>query len=185
MLHDACGEDTVKHSKGVMHLATRLTDFFGDDHETRRRIILGSALHDIGKTVAPRPLLDKPGILTPHEKHIINLHSVAGEKIALAANVETEIAYIIGCHHENVDGTGYPYGLKGSAIPYEARLIAICDAYDKMTTPQTYRDRLTPSAINAIFDKGRGSQWDAEILDAFRVLIAPSLAPALTIVPNP
>ena len=100
-------------------------------------------LHDVGKIGIPDGILNKPGTLTPEEYELIKAHSAIGASILKNIENDPKFEQCAMYHHERYDGTGYPTGLKGTAIPEEARIIAVADAYDAMSSDRSYRPHLT------------------------------------------
>ncbi len=137
-------------------------------------IYLSSILHDIGKVSVPDAILLKPGRLTPEEFDIIKQHTLVGGNALAAVDAELkeqsfltlgkEIAYY---HHESWDGNGYPEGLKGEGIPLSARIVALADVYDALTTKRVYKEAYSHEKAAAIIMEERGKKFDPEIVDAF------------------
>lgn len=126
-----------------------------------------SQLHDIGKITIDEAILNKPGKLTDEEWSIIKRHPEIGYRIISTSPEYQEIAYDILSHHERYDGKGYPQGLKGDEIPLRARIVAIADAYDAMTSNRPYRKALTKDeAIHEIM-KASGTQFDPALVEIF------------------
>jgi putative two-component system response regulator len=133
-----------------------------------------AALHDIGKVGTPDAVLRKPGSLTPDERKIIQKHPCVGGDALLAIkgrwgenpflNAATEIAL---CHHEKWDGSGYPYGLRGADIPLSARVVALADVYDALTSPRVYKPAMSHQEAVAIISTGSGSHFDPQVVAAF------------------
>ncbi len=119
-------------------------------------------LHDVGKIGIPDAVINKPGRLNDEEYAIIKTHPVMGAKIL--ENIEGKQRLAIGAkwHHERFDGKGYPDGLAGAAIPEEARILSVADAYDAMTSKRSYRDVLSQEYVRNEIEKGRGTQFDPE-----------------------
>jgi response regulator RpfG family c-di-GMP phosphodiesterase len=168
---------TAGHSVRVRRYALRLAGALGLDEHQRRQLSLAAKLHDIGKVGVPDAILHKPGQLTAEETHIVRAHPEVGERILAPVIRDAEVLAGIRGHHERVDGTGYPDGLAGDAIPLLARLIAIPDCFDALTTSRAYRAALPPGQALAILRQGAGSHFDAEFVHAF-LAIAPRLLPA-------
>lgn len=129
------------------------------------RVHAAALLHDIGKIVVPDALLMKPSVLTEDEWRVMRSHAPAGAAIVALALPELEPA--VRHHHERWDGRGYPDGLRGIEIPFEARLIAVADAWDAMTAERPYRPPLSFDAALAELRSGRGQLWDADLVDVF------------------
>ncbi len=127
----------------------------------------GALLHDIGKISIPEAILNKPGKLTAEEFAIIKQHPEIGERICRPLRSGADIAPIVRGHHERWDGGGYPDGLAGETIPLGARIVAVADAFDAMTTDRPYRKALALKTAWEILREGAGTQWDAAVVEAF------------------
>lgn len=125
---------------------------------------LGAALHDMGKIVVPDSILKKPGTLTPEEYAIVKQHCYSGGQICKRVGFLMNAYPIVYHHHERWDGKGYPDGIKGEAIPIGARIVAVIDAFDAMTTDRPYRNAMAAEEATSILRDGAGSQWDARIV---------------------
>lgn len=130
-------------------------------------IVTAARLHDIGKIGLPPALLSKEGPLTAAERRLIETHPERGALFLQRYGGFAEGASIIRHHHERWDGMGYPDGLMGEEIPLGARIIAVADSYDAMTTDRPYRRALSRSRAAAILASARGRQWDPAVVDAF------------------
>ena len=141
-------------------------------------ISMGGAFHDIGKIAVSRDILNKPGPLTPDERALINLHPVIGE--ALLRNIPSarDLLPAVRNHHERWDGTGYPDGLAGEAIPWQARIIAIVDSFDAMTEERPYRKAMTEEEACAVILKDKGTHFDPQLADRFAQMCAPPANPS-------
>jgi len=131
----------------------------------------GGILHDIGKIGVDEAILRKPGPLTPEEAAQMRRHPEIGAQIISQMRFARDVAPIIHGHHEYWDGSGYPYGLSGEAIPLGARIITIVDAYDAMMTDRPYRAALGDDESLRRLRNGRGSQFDPDLLDIFINLV--------------
>jgi diguanylate cyclase (GGDEF)-like protein len=130
-------------------------------------IRLAGELHDVGKTAIPAGILDKPGPLDEQEWAFMCRHPLIGERIVLAAPALAATAPLIRSSHERVDGQGYPDRLSGEAIPLGSRIIAVCDAFDAMTSDRIYRQTMPTDAALAELDAGAGSRFDTRIVEVF------------------
>jgi diguanylate cyclase (GGDEF)-like protein len=138
-------------------------------------------LHDVGKIAVPDAILDKPGSLDPVEWSFMRRHPLIGERILLAAPALRPVARLVRSSHERWDGGGYPDGLRGDEIPLGARVVAVCDAFDAMTTNRPYRHRVNQPAAMAELLACAGAQFDPRVVDAFaRVLEREMTAAAQT-----
>ena len=133
---------------------------------------LGAALHDVGKIVVPDHILKKLDKLTPDEYAIIKQHCYSGGQICKRVSFLEAVYPIVYHHHERFDGRGYPDGLAGHSIPLGARIVAVADAYDAMTSDRTYRKAMAQEQAEAILRDGAGSQWDPDIVDTFLSAVA-------------
>jgi putative two-component system response regulator len=174
---------TRGHSVRVSHYSTVIARTLGLDAEMLRQIELGGHVHDIGKIGVRESVLNKPGPLTPEEYEHIMSHPVVGWRILSPLLAETPAALnIVRSHHERFDGRGVPDRLAGSAIPLEARIAAVADSLDAMTSGRPYRPAL-PGWADALEElrRSRGTQLDPEVVDA--ALRAASLR-ELTLIPR-
>lgn len=128
---------------------------------------LGAALHDMGKIVVPDSILKKPDKLTPEEYAIVKQHCYSGGQICKRVGFLMNAYPIVYHHHERWDGRGYPDGIKGLKIPIGARIVAVVDAYDAMTTDRPYRAARDFAEVEATLRDGAGQQWDPQIVNVF------------------
>ena len=134
---------------------------------------LGSILHDVGKMTVPEEILFKPGKLLEEEFQIIKRHSEEGFNILRQVhNLSLLVAHCAYQHHERLDGSGYPRGLKNNEILYMAKIIAVADVFDAVTSNRVYRDAMLPSEALELLYAGAGSKFDIEIVDAFKKSVA-------------
>lgn len=164
---DAKDPYTCGHSERVARISVELARELGLPEADLGDAYLVGLLHDIGKIGVPDSLLGKRGILTPEEFAQIAEHVRIGCRILEGFGDIAHLLPAVLSHHERFDGTGYPHGLKGRAIPLLARILAVADAFDAMDTARPYRSPLPRPEIEAILAGGRGRQWDAEVVDAF------------------
>jgi putative nucleotidyltransferase with HDIG domain len=157
---------TCCHSKATAEWARRLTLALDCEPDRAEFIALCALLHDIGKIVTPDSVLLKPAPLTSDEWDLMRAHSAAGERILEQIPPLRACAVIVRAHHERFDGTGYPDRLAGAAIPFEARVVAVADAFHAMISDRPYRRALPPRQALALLQEGRGSQWDPDVVDA-------------------
>jgi putative two-component system response regulator len=138
----------------------------------------GALLHDIGKVGVPDAILHKPDKLTPVEFDIIKLHPVFGERICRPLRFGGEVGPIVRNHHEQWDGTGYPDGLVAEAIPLGARIVAVADAFDAMTTDRPYHRAVSTTSAMDELRHGAGIQWDPGLVETFVSIMAHTNKPA-------
>jgi putative two-component system response regulator len=132
-------------------------------------IRIASPMHDVGKIGIPDSILLKPGSLTHEERKVMEGHAEMGYRILAGSEVELlDLAALMALtHHERIDGAGYPRGLAGSAIPIEGRIAAVADVFDALTSDRVYRGAFEPDVARAMMEEGRGTQFDADLLDLF------------------
>jgi HD-GYP domain-containing protein (c-di-GMP phosphodiesterase class II) len=141
--------------------------------ETEQQLVhLCGLVHDIGKIGLPPGLLEKPGALTLEERRQMETHAEIGERILSKVEDYTEIATIVRHHHERVDGLGYPDGLRGQAIPLLARIIAVADSYNAMTSDRPYRDAMPSRVARLRLAQAVDTQFDTSVVAAFEAVLA-------------
>lgn len=178
-LADYRDTDTGKHLERICHyceiLAKDLRGVFGEiTRSWIENLKLASSMHDIGKVGVADAILLKPGKLTPEERSLMELHSLIGADTLIAIrrrvgddtliNMAIQVAL---SHHERFDGTGYPYGLRGEQIPLAARIVALADMYDALTSRRVYKDAMSHEEACKIIRISRGTHFDERIVDAF------------------
>ncbi len=161
-------EDTVGHSQLVSRYTLLLTKALGiDDRGFWADIERGALLHDIGKIGIPDSILRKAGPLTEREREIIKEHPYLGYEMVKEFSFLHKASRVVLFHHESYDGRGYPYGLKGEEIPLEARIFAVADTLDAITSDRPYRKGNSFRAAFDEIERVRGTQFDPQIVDAF------------------
>ncbi|HET7239686.1 MAG TPA: HD domain-containing phosphohydrolase [Gemmatimonadales bacterium] len=159
---------TRGHSMRVSQYAVGTAQRLGFDGASLDGIRLGGELHDIGKIGTREAVLHKPGTLTDDEFRQITEHPVLGERMLLPlARESPDVLRIVRSHHERLDGRGFPDGLRGEMIPIEARIVAVADSFDAMTTERPYRDARQPDAAVAELRRVAGTQLDPAAVEAF------------------
>lgn len=159
---------TRGHSQRVREYAVRTAVLLGYTGDFLDNLRLGAELHDIGKIGTRESVLNKPGSLTPEEFLHITEHTVLGERIlAPLARDRPVVLHIARSHHERLDGAGFPDGLRGDSIPIEARIVAVVDAFDAMTTNRAYRESLAPAEAFDELRRCTGPQFEPAVVDAF------------------
>jgi putative nucleotidyltransferase with HDIG domain len=164
---DAKDPYTCGHSDRVARIAVRLAQELGVDEKTISTLYMAGLLHDIGKIGIDDSVLRKPGRLTDAEYEHIKLHPELGYRILADIRQLAEVLPVVLHHHEQWDGRGYPHGLEGEEIPLLARITAVADAYDAMSSDRPYRKGMPMEKVQLIFRDGAGKQWDAQVVDAF------------------
>jgi HD-GYP domain-containing protein (c-di-GMP phosphodiesterase class II) len=152
--------------------AIKLGEYLKLKTHTIDQITLLTKLHDIGKVGIPDDILKKPGALDEKEWKIMKTHTTIGQRISSVSAELKPISDLILLHHEKWDGSGYPMGLSGDAIPIECRILAVVDAFDAMTNDRPYRKALSfKEAISEII-KCKGSHFDPELVDIFLEILS-------------
>ena len=157
---DTKDEYTKGHSSRVAEYARMIAKRSGFSDARQDEIYMLGLLHDVGKIGIPNGLLNKPGTLTDDEFAQIRKHSAMGASILKNIENDPKFEQCAMYHHERYDGTGYPTGIKGTEIPEEARIIAVADAYDAMSSDRSYRSHLTQDEIKNELELGMGTQFD-------------------------
>jgi diguanylate cyclase (GGDEF)-like protein len=170
--------DLGPHLSDVAHLAAATARGLGIGGAELERIRIAGELHDIGKVAIPDAILDKPGNLDESEWEYVKRHSAVGERIVAAAPALAEVAILIRSIHERFDGSGYPDGLAGEAIPLGARVVAVCDAFDAMTSNRPYRRTMDEASAIAELQRHAGTQFDPQVVRAFCLARERELVPA-------
>jgi two-component system cell cycle response regulator len=169
VLRNLLGErypDLGEHVNTVAQLCEVVAPEVGLPDDERGALTQAAFLHDIGKLTLPESLLAEPGPLSEDEWGLMRLHTIVGEQILVAAGVRGRVLEFVRSSHEQIDGGGYPDGLAGEEIPLGARIIAVCDAYDAMTSPRPYRP-VPMSSEGASLELMRSSvtQFDRAVVD--------------------
>lgn len=163
---DAKDTYTEGHAERVSSYSAHIAEKLGMSEEEVRNIRFVALFHDIGKIGVPDSVLNKPGRLSAEEFDQMKQHTVVGGEIIKDLDMIPGVFVGARYHHERYDGTGYPEGLKGAEIPQIARIIAVADAYDAMTTNRIYRNRLTNEQALSELEKGMGTQFDPDAVGA-------------------
>lgn len=157
---------TVGHTWRVTNFALAIARELGWDDEKLRECEMGGVLHDVGKIAIDDAILRKPGGLNDDEYEKMKVHPERGARMMQDVPALAPLIPYALYHHERYDGKGYPFGLAGEEIPIEGRLIAVADTFDAMTSNRPYRKGLSPEIAVAELEKGKGTQFDPEIVDA-------------------
>jgi HD-GYP domain-containing protein (c-di-GMP phosphodiesterase class II) len=175
---DADDAYTGKHTRDVVELSVAVAARLGLGEERVRNVEFGALLHDVGKVAIPNALINKAGPLNVAEWAVMRTHTIEGQRmLERVGGLMREVGQIVRASHERIDGAGYPDGLAGDAIPYEARIIAACDAYNAMTTTRPYRSAMDPADAAAELVRCAGSQFDAAVVEALLAVVGIALAP--------
>ncbi len=155
------------HLSGVAGMAQGVAQRIGLSSEDVDQVTRGAELHDVGKMAVPEGILEKPGDLDELEQALMHQHTVIGERILAAAPALAPVAALVRASHERYDGAGYPDGLAREEIPLGARIIAVCDAYEAMTTGRPYQPAVSPTAAMAELRRCAGGQFDPKVVELF------------------
>ena len=158
---------TAGHSRRVLLYAMKIAEKLGGLENQLRTLAMGAWLHDIGKLAIPDSILLKPGALNGQERQIMERHVEIGYDLIKGIPFLAPAAEVILAHHERHNGSGYPRGLSGEDIPMCARIFAVADSFDAMTSDRPYRPALSPDEARSIILSGRGELFSPEIVDAF------------------
>jgi len=168
---EAKDEATSSHARSIRDMASALGARIGFEEPELKRLEIAALFHDIGKIGIPTEVLLKPGRLTKDERAIVQTHPEVGEKILRPIERLQDVAWIVRNCHEDYDGSGYPDGRKGKAIPLEARIILVCDAFDAMISDRPYRKRLPVAEACRRLSEASGAQFDPELIPIFLDLV--------------
>jgi putative nucleotidyltransferase with HDIG domain len=169
---DARDQYTAGHSAAVAIYSRDIARRMGLDESEQQMAHLAGLVHDIGKIGLPPGLLEKAGPLTLDERRVMQEHSEIGERILVNVDTYSEIAHVVRHHHERVDGNGYPDGLKEVETPLLARIIAVADAYNAMTSDRPYREAMPSRVARMRLAQAVGTQFDTSVVAAFEAILA-------------
>ncbi len=163
---------TEGHCDRLSRYSVALAEQLGLPEDSRVALRRGGIVHDIGKVAVPEQILLKPGPLTPEERKIMEQHPVVGERICKPLKSLRHVLPIIRHHHEKLDGSGYPDGLKGDQIPLPVRILQTVDIYDALATDRPYRKALPPERAFAVMrEEVKRGWWDNSLVDELEALI--------------
>ncbi len=161
---------TGKHAERVAAYGIEIARALGLHRPDAPELEFGFLLHDIGKVAVPDAILYKPGALTDDERALMARHPAVGAEIVGGIEFLSEAAEIVRCHHERWDGSGYPDGLAGEEIPMAARVFAVADVLDALTTDRPYRAAFSLRQARAMIAEESGTHFDPEVVDAFNTI---------------
>lgn len=168
---DAKDSYTCGHSERVAEISQAIAAELGLDEQEQYFIHIGAHLHDVGKIGIPDAVITKPGRLSTDEYAMIKLHPEIGYHIVSKVKILQEASLIVRHHHERMDGQGYPEGLKGEAIPLGARIVAVADSFDAMTSKRLYRSSVSVEEALRELRRCSGTQFDPAAVQAFARVI--------------
>jgi hypothetical protein len=170
---------TGEHTQGVVALALEVAAELRLDAGRRRTVEFGALLHDVGKIAVPNEIINKPGALDDREWAIIRTHTIEGQRLLdRVGGIMREVGQVVRASHERWDGGGYPDGLRGEAIPLEARIVSTCDAFNAMTTSRSYRRAMPTADAVAELRRCAGTQFDPRVVEALLRVVHHGDAPA-------
>lgn len=175
---------TEEHNLRVAIMAIRLAIAVGLDRSLIPGLFTGALLHDVGKIGVPDGILLKPGKLSPEERREMERHVIYGDEILADATWPRGARRVVHSHHERFDGSGYPEGRKGAEIPPEARLFAIVDVFDALTSNRPYKEPVGVEETLRIMERERGAHFDPAYLDAFRAIAGALYAEVVCVAPE-
>jgi HD-GYP domain-containing protein (c-di-GMP phosphodiesterase class II) len=161
---------THNHGERVRDYSLKIAEILGFSSERLENIAFASVCHDIGKVFVPNEVLNKPGRLTQEEFNLIKNHPIDGGKMAHGTFMEN-LDKIISQHHERIDGSGYPAGLKGDEILLEAKIIALADSFDAMTSDRSYRKAMDMEVAFNELKSLSGIHYDEKVVEAFEEVL--------------
>lgn len=173
---DAKDPYTVRHSERVAAICVDLHRELGTPDSHLERRWMGALLHDIGKVAVRSEVLGKPGALTAEEFVEIQLHPVLGADVVETIDSLSDLANEIRFHHERIDGKGYPSGLSGDNIPFSARVLAVADAFEALTSDRPYRRALSSQAALDVIWSSAGAQHDRTVVSALNAILSSGTA---------
>lgn len=157
----------ARHCTNVSGRAVAIGRILGVDQDTLDALRLAGILHDLGKLAIADNVLQKPGPLDVNERRLIEQHSVMGEALLEGISSLEQARPIVRHHHEKLNGSGYPDGLRGEQIPMAARIVAVCDVYDALTHERPYKGACSSEeAIHILFEEVAAGFWDRDVVGA-------------------
>lgn len=163
---DSVEKRVGQHQKNVAKISEALADYLGLSLKEKLALRAASKLHDVGKICIPSEILNKPGSLTQLEYDIAQFHSYISFKVLSKVRVMEDAARMVLQHHERIDGSGYPQGLRGDKIDIGAKILAVADVLEAMTSSQPYRFSHDLKKTLEEILTGRGKQYDPDVVDA-------------------
>jgi HD-GYP domain-containing protein (c-di-GMP phosphodiesterase class II) len=168
---------TEEHTRRVAALAVAIGEEFGFTGARLRALAIGGLLHDIGKLSIPNAILQKPGALDDAEFAAIKRHPTYGHELLVElGGFNDTVAHLVLDHHERLDGTGYPRGLRANQLGLETRILAVCDVYDALVSPRVYRGAWTREGALELLRAETGTAFDADCVEALVQILPPDPA---------
>ncbi len=167
-LHDSY---TKGHSERVAYISLKIGENLGLEKSILTELYISALLHDVGKLFVPYEILNKPGLLTIEEFETIKAHPVKGAEVLQESGFSNEIIFGIKYHHERLNGSGYPEGLKGEGIPLYSKIIAVADSFDAMVSKRSYRNELKMEDALVELNKKIGTLYDKKVVEIFNKIV--------------
>ena len=164
---------TEEHTRGVALRAVQVGEKLGLAPGRLRRLAVGGLLHDMGKLSVPDAILKKPGSLTDDEYAVIKRHPEWGDELLAGLGFSQDVRRLVLDHHERLDGTGYPHGLRATQLDLETRILAVCDVYDALISTRVYREAWSHERAIALLEEQAGSAFDARCVAALAEVVGP------------
>jgi putative nucleotidyltransferase with HDIG domain len=161
----------IGHAERVAAYSTRLAARTGMHEEEIAWLQIGALLHDIGNVAVPGEVLTRTGDLSADERQIVRVHTIMGDSLAAQLGFPDEVRPIVRSHHEHWAGTGYPDGLSGEAIPLPARIVAVAEVYDALTSPRSFRGAFTPAQAVHMMERECEGMFDPLLFGVFREMV--------------
>jgi HD-GYP domain-containing protein (c-di-GMP phosphodiesterase class II) len=175
LLSDVLEQDdeyTGLHSRSVVSLSVAVADSMGLSSKQLRNVEFGALLHDVGKIAVPKEIINKAGPLTDDEWLVIKTHTIEGQRMLdRVGGLLSDVGRIVRSSHEKWDGSGYPDGLIGDAIPVESAIVACCDAFNAMTTDRSYRAAMSLQEAIGELRANAGTQFSPAVVDALLLIL--------------
>ena len=169
---EARDEYTRGHSQRVCEVSMMIGERMGLSPAALEELRVGTILHDIGKIGVPDAILNKPGRLTDEEFEIMKTHTIKGYEICKPLNLSEGVLMIIRNHHERLDGSGYPDGLRGGDLPLPLRIVCVADAFDAMSSRRPYRGVMPIKKVLAELSRHAGTQFDPVVVEHLKELLS-------------
>jgi putative nucleotidyltransferase with HDIG domain len=165
-------EYTEEHTRRVALRAVQVGEELGLSPGRVRALATGGLVHDIGKLSVPDAILKKPGPLTDDEFGVVKRHAEWGDRMLRDLGFREEVRQLVRSHHERLDGSGYPYGIAGPAMPLDVRILAVCDVYDALISQRVYREAWTHERAIALLREESGTAFDPKCVGALERVLA-------------
>ena len=157
--------------KRIRKWTAKMAERLSLSEEEKKKLDLLCIYHDIGRVKTRTEIWNRAGVITKDEHDVLKLHPITGYQIVSELQLDEDIAQLVLYHHENFDGSGYPYGVSGEEIPLLARILAIVDIYDIMVHDQLYKDAMSEESALQELHKYAGTQFDPELVNIFETCL--------------